>query len=71
MLPAVTAVLVGDAEIVKSAPVPVREADCVLPLTESSITVSVPVRVPVAVGENLMLTVQLVLGARVDVQVLV
>jgi len=69
--PAVTAALVGEAEIVKSTPVPVREADCVLPLTESSVTVSVPVRVPGAVGENVMLTVQLALGARVEVQVFV
>ena len=48
-----------------------REAVCVLPLTESSITVRVPVRVPVAVGENLMLTVQLVPAAKVDVHVVV
>jgi hypothetical protein len=71
LLPAVTAALVGDDETVKSAPVPVIEADCMLPLTESSVTVSVPVRVPVAVGENVMLTVQLVLGAKVEVQVFV
>ncbi len=71
MPPAVTAALVGEAEIVKSAPVPVREAVCTLPLTESSVTVRVPVRVPVAVGENVTLIVQLVPAARVDVQVLV
>jgi hypothetical protein len=67
----VTVALEGEAEIVKSTPVPLSEADCGLPLDESSLTVSAPVRVPVAVGENVTLTVQLLPAARVEEQVFV
>jgi len=44
-------------------PVPVKVATCGLPLA-LSLTVSEPVRVPVVVGLNLMLIVQLLLTAR-------
>ena len=44
-------------------PVPVSDTTCGLPLA-LSLTVSEPVRVPVVVGLNLMLIVQLLLTAR-------
>jgi hypothetical protein len=46
------------------APVPVRLAECGLPLA-LSVTVIVPVRVPVAVGVNVTLIEQLALAAKV------
>jgi hypothetical protein len=49
--------------LVVLAPVPVSDTTCGLPLA-LSLTVSKPVRVPVAVGLNLMLIVQLPLTAR-------
>jgi len=50
------------------APVPVSETTCGLPLA-LSLTVSEPVRVPVVVGLNLMLIVQLPPTAREEPQV--
>ena len=58
---------VGDAlapgALVVLPPVPVSDTTCGLPLA-LSLTVSEPVRVPVVVGLNLMLIVQLPLTAR-------
>jgi hypothetical protein len=71
MLPAVTLALDGDTDIEKSTPVPVSEAVWVLPLVESSVTISAPVLVPVVVGENVTLMMQLVATARVEEQVFV
>ena len=51
-------------------PVPVREAVCGL-FAALSVMVSVPLRVPLAVGVNVILTVQVVLGARLVPQLLV
>jgi hypothetical protein len=71
VLPPVMIALVGEAEMEKSSPVPLSEVVCGLPPNESSPMVSVPVRVPTAIGENRTLTVQLDAGARVDPQVFV
>ena len=71
VLPAVTLALEGEAEMAKSTPVPLSEVDCGLPLDASSLTVSVPVRVPVILGVNVTLTVQLAPGAKVEEQLFV
>src|SRR5438105_14043762 len=47
VFPAVMLALEGEAEMAKSTPVPLSEVDCGLPLDASSLTVSLPVRVPV------------------------
>jgi hypothetical protein len=54
-------------------PVPDKLTVCVLPATPLllSVTVSVPVRVPVAVGEKVTLIVQELLAATLPAQVLV
>jgi hypothetical protein len=67
----VTLALEGEAAILKSTPVPLRETDWGLPVVESSLNISVPARVPVTVGVNVTFTVQLPLTARVEVQVFV
>ena len=54
--------------LVVLVPVPVSDTTCGLPV-ELSLTVSEPVRVPVAVGLNLMLIVQLPPTAREEPQV--
>ena len=70
-LPLLTTTLAGETDNEKSTPVPLRDEDCGLPLEASSVTVSVPVRVPGAVGVNVMFTLQFALGVNVEPQLLV
>jgi len=58
--------LVVERETVEAAPVPVKPTVCGLPLA-LSVTVSVPVRVPVAEGVKVTLIVQMARVARVEV----
>src|SRR5271155_4291708 len=58
------------AGAVAAAPVPVKATDCGLPLASSAMDTEA-VRVPVAVGLNVTLMLQLAAAARVAPQVLV
>jgi hypothetical protein len=63
--------LVGEAEREKSTPVPLKDVICGLPLNASSVTVSAPVRVPVAVGVKAKVKVQWAPAAKVAPQLFV
>jgi len=54
-----------------TTPVPLKLTVCWAPKNESSVTVSTPLRLPVAVGVKVMLIGQLAFGARVIPQLLV
>ena len=60
--------VVGESEALGTAPVPVKATVCVLPDTPPalSVTVMVPVRVPVVEGVNVTLIVQFAPPARVE-----
>jgi hypothetical protein len=68
--PPVTVLLLGELAMLKSDPLPVRGTVCRLP-DALSFTVKVPLRVPVALGLNVMLMVQLELGGNCAWQLLV
>ena len=59
-----------DTPMTGAVPVPVRETVCGL-FAALSVMVSMPLRVPLAVGVKVTLTVQVVLGARLVPQLLV
>jgi hypothetical protein len=69
--PALTVKLEGERLIEKSTPVPLSEAVCGLPFSESSAIVSMPVCAPIDVGVKVMLSVQLEPEAREVPQLLV
>lgn len=62
---------VSERDAAGTTPVPLKFTVCWVPKNESSVTVSTPLRLPVAVGLKVMLIGQLVFGARVVPQLLV
>jgi hypothetical protein len=68
--PALRLNVVGELEIEKSTPVPLKLTACGLP-DALSVTLSVPVRAPVAVGVKVTLIVQLDPAVNADPQLLV